>query len=265
MPNVTLGDITLHYETEGAGPPLVMLAGMLSDSASWLPVVDNLAQSFTLIRPDNRLTGRTVPQLAPASPQIYAQDALGLMDHLGLDNAHILGHSMGGLIAMELASIAPERIRTLTLAGISPTRNPRLMSWFDTIMMLRMEAPKGLWLRALLSWLMRSEFYSDPANLKMSVAAGLAYPHAQSAAQMSAQIAALKAYRPTRALGDIKHSTHAILAHQDMFIPLDVAQEALSHMPDIAFTTLSEAGHSMHWDAPQEFCTAVKRYIEERS
>lgn len=265
MPEVTLQDISLHYEIDGSGPPLVLLAGMLSDSASWTPVVGQLAQSFTVIRPDNRLTGRTTPALSPASPQLYAADTLGLLDHLGIEKTHLLGHSMGGLIAMELNAIAPDRIDTTTLAGISPTRNPRLMAWFDTVMALRRDGPKGLWLRALLSWLMRSEFYADPANLNAAVTAGLAYPHAQSADQMAAQIAALKAYRPGIAPKDVTTPTHVILAKEDSFIPFDSAHAALAEIENVNFTTLHDAGHSMHWDAPDVFAQAVTTYIKDRS
>ena len=268
MPEVSLNDITMHYEIDGKldgeKPPLVLLAGMLSDSASWLPVVNLLSAKFTLIRPDNRLTGRTKPTIPPAGPMLYAQDVVGLLDHLEIETADVLGHSMGGLIAMELNGIAAKRISTTTLVGISPTRNPRLMAWFDTVMTLRRDAPTGLWLQALLSWLMKSEFYADPNNMKAAVTAGLLYPHAQTADQMAAQIEALKSYRPGLSPQDMKGPTHVILAREDSFIPYDVATKALEQIPDVHFTTLDDAGHSMHWDAPEAFANAVSKYIKER-
>ena len=171
MPNLSIGDITLHYEIEGSGPPMMLLAGMLSDSASWGPVVPALAKHYTVIRPDNRLTGRTTPALTDAGPVIYAQDALALMDHLGLEQADIVGHSMGGLIGLEMASAAPERLASLTLAGTAPMRSPRVISWFDTVQQLRRDAPDDLWLRALLTWLFTPEYYADPRNMDTAIAA----------------------------------------------------------------------------------------------
>ena len=83
MPELALPDITLHYEIDGSGPPLLMLAGMLSDSASWGALAPLLTAHFTLIRPDNRSTGRTTPWRAETSVGQMARDALALMDHLG--------------------------------------------------------------------------------------------------------------------------------------------------------------------------------------
>ncbi|MEO0391088.1 MAG: alpha/beta hydrolase, partial [Pseudomonadota bacterium] len=105
MPDVQLNDIQMHFEVQGEGPPVVLLAGMLSDSASWGPLVQPLAHHFTVVRPDNRTTGRTVPWDAPVSIGQMAQDAAALMRHLGHDTYHVVGHSMGGLMAMELAGL----------------------------------------------------------------------------------------------------------------------------------------------------------------
>ena len=84
MPDLKLDDISLHYEVDGSGPPLLLHAGMLSDSATWAPLVPLLTEHFTLIRPDNRSTGRTTPGDAPNSGAHMAADVLALMDHLGL-------------------------------------------------------------------------------------------------------------------------------------------------------------------------------------
>lgn len=102
MPDLPLSDISLHYEVDGSGPPLLMLAGMLSDSASWGALAPLLSDHFTLIRPDNRSTGRTTPWDAETSVAQMARDALTLMEYLGHDTFHVVGHSMGGLMAMEL-------------------------------------------------------------------------------------------------------------------------------------------------------------------
>ena len=98
MPNLERGDVTLHYKVTGSGPPLLMLAGFMSDHASWTPLVPLLQNHFTCVMPDNRTTGQTAPRDAPASIDVMCRDGLALMDHLGHDRYHVIGHSMGGII-----------------------------------------------------------------------------------------------------------------------------------------------------------------------
>ena len=110
MPELARPDVTLHYEVEGEGPPLLLLAGMLSDSASWAALAPLLTPHFTVVRPDNRSTGRTRPWDASAEMTLVAKDALALMDHLGFERFFCAGHSMGGIVTLELAHSAPERV-----------------------------------------------------------------------------------------------------------------------------------------------------------
>lgn len=95
MPTFEQGNVSLHYEISGNGPPLLLIAGMMSDSASWAPLVPLLEPHFTVMRPDNRTTGRTMPMEAPASVDLFAADCAGLLEHLNLGPAHIMGHSLG--------------------------------------------------------------------------------------------------------------------------------------------------------------------------
>lgn len=183
MPDLNLDDITLHYEDEGTAintPPLVLISGMLSDSASWGPFGQSLTKSHRVIRPDNRTTGRTTPALAATSPEQNAADLLALLDHLQIAQAHLIGHSMGGYIAAELSALAPDRTASLTLLSSAPLNLARSWHLFQTLTDIRRTAPEGLWLRALFPWLFHHDFFEDPAKIEGAVAASLAYPFAQS-------------------------------------------------------------------------------------
>ncbi len=147
MPTADL-HIRIHYEIDGEGPPLLLLAGMMSDSASWGPLVPLLTPHFTVIRPDNRTTGRT--ENAAPGLDAWAQDAAALLDHLNLPKAHVAGHSLGGLIATHLAATAPARVDRLALLAAAPVWLPRNTALFRHLIALRDPAyPPDLWLRAL--------------------------------------------------------------------------------------------------------------------
>lgn len=263
MPDLNLSDVSLHYEVSGDGPPLLLLAGMLSDSATWLPLLSLLEPHFTLIRPDNRTTGRTTPRNAPVSVGQMADDALALMDHLGHDRFHIAGHSMGGLMGMEIAGLAePDRVASLTILASAPVRIPRGMAMFDALLAIRRAGPQGeeMWLRALHPWIFRPGFFEDPGNVPAALEAALAYPHAQPADAMHLQLKALSEFRPRVTLAEIACPTQTVLAGHDVLIPNEVARQAFDAIANVQQHQIDDAGHAIHWDAPEAVADRIRGF-----
>lgn len=268
MPDLNLDDITLHYEDEGTAtdaPPLVLISGMLSDSASWGPFGQSLTKSHRVIRPDNRTTGRTTPVLAATSPEQNAADLLSLLDHLQIAKAHLIGHSMGGYIAAELSALAPDRTASLTLLSSAPLNLARSWHLFQTLTDIRRTAPDGLWLRALFPWLFHHDFFEDPAKIEGAVAASLAYPFAQSLEAMQHQLDALTKYRPQDLTSRINVPTLALLARNDLIVPHDQARNLLMTLPKCQVQTIENAAHSIHWDAPAQVLDHILPFLQEHS
>lgn len=266
MPDMKRPDITLHYEVSGNGPPLLLLAGLLSDSATWQPLLRLLEPHFTLIRPDNRTTGRTIPWDAPVTVQHMAQDAVTVMDHLGHDQFQIAGHSMGGLMGIEIAGIAPDRVAGLSILASGAVRIPRAMHVFDTLLAIRRASPDGetLWLRSLYPWIFRPGFFENPSNTKMALEAALAYPHAQTADAMALQIDALRNFRPETRPSDVKCPVQSLLAGQDLIIPPDAAQKSFGSIPDVQHHRIEDSGHSIVWDAPDWVAERLIAFATDR-
>lgn len=262
MPKLELPDITLHYEDQGQGHPVILIAGMLSDSASWGPLVDPLAKCYRVIRPDNRTTGRTTPTLASTSPQQNAKDILALMDHLELSQAHIIGHSMGGYIAAEFAAMSPQRISSLTLLCSAPMNIARSWHLFQNLCDIRRNAPAELWLNCLFPWLFHHKFFDHPDHVEGAIAASLAYPYAQSLDAMQHQLDALKRYYPTHLVDRVNTPTLALLAQNDLIVPQSEAHGLLSQIPDALIKVIPDAGHSIHWDAPEDVLAHLVPFLE---
>ncbi len=110
---------TLDYQIEGAGPPVLMLMGLGCPGEGWRPQIDALKGTFRTIAPDQRGTGRTAQWRRPIRVPELARDALRLLDHLGIERAHVMGVSMGGMVSLELAGRWPERVDRLVL-GAAP-------------------------------------------------------------------------------------------------------------------------------------------------
>ena len=119
---VALGDVTYAYVEQGEGEALLLLHGFTGSSASWERVLPELAGAYRVIAVD--LLGHGMSD-APAEPARYgmvpvAADITALLDHLGIDRAHLFGYSMGGRLALYLALLLPERWHSLTLESSSP-------------------------------------------------------------------------------------------------------------------------------------------------
>src|SRR5690606_35934259 len=124
MPDFDNNGARVHYELVGSGPPLLMLAGIASDGASWGPLTPLLADRFRLILVDNRGSGRTVTRgETPLAIADMADDAAALLDRLGIAEAAVVGHSLGGLLGLLLAARHPARVRrlvTMTTGALTP-------------------------------------------------------------------------------------------------------------------------------------------------
>lgn len=123
MPRVGANGIDIYYEEHGEGEPLLLIMGWGGNAASWLPQVPGLAERFRVITFDNRGVGRTDAPDGPYSVRNMARDAAGLLDTLGIEKAHVMGISMGGMIAQALAIEHPERVDALVLGCTSPGGN----------------------------------------------------------------------------------------------------------------------------------------------
>lgn len=260
MPIFEHSGIAQHYERSGHGPPLLLIAGMMSDSASWAPVVPLLEPHFDLIRPDNRTTGRTTPWDAPACVTHFAADCAALLDHLKVASAHVMGHSLGGMIGMRMACLAPEAVRTLTLAASAPLRLERNVALFKALLAIRRsDAPPDVWLHALFPWLFAPALFDAPGAVAQAAAVSLAYPHAQSVQAMGHQIAALEGYIPDR-VTDLSCPAQALLAEDDLLLPAALARETLGNLPT---HLIENAGHSIHWDAADAVAAHLLKFTAQ--
>lgn len=117
MPSALINDLDIYYEVHGSGEPLLLIMGLGANSTAWVMQLDEFARHRTVIAFDNRDAGRSSRASAPYSMRQMAQDALGLLDHLGVERADVFGMSMGGMIAQELTLHAPQRVGRLVLGG----------------------------------------------------------------------------------------------------------------------------------------------------
>lgn len=111
--------VLLHTEQVGSGPPLIILHGFLGSGENWRTLSKRLGRRFSVYAPDQRNHGRS-PHHGTMTYAVMVQDVVHFMDHHGLASVHLLGHSMGGKVAMQCAFDHPDRIKRLVVADIAP-------------------------------------------------------------------------------------------------------------------------------------------------
>lgn len=113
--NVAIDGCNLHYRVRGRGEAVLMIQGVGAHGVAWRPQIDELAQDFSCASFDNRGVGASVPAGTAIRVGRMADDALAVIDALAWHEAHVVGHSLGGLVAQELALRARSRVRSLAL------------------------------------------------------------------------------------------------------------------------------------------------------
>jgi 3-oxoadipate enol-lactonase len=118
MPLATINGININYEVEGQGEPLILIMGFQTAHGGWMRQTPFFKRHhYRVITFDNRGVGKSDAPEGPYSTQMMAADTVGLLDYLGVKKAHVIGISLGGMIAQEVAINYPERVSTLVLGG----------------------------------------------------------------------------------------------------------------------------------------------------
>lgn len=262
MPELQRPGATLYYETRGAGPPLLLVAGLASDSQSWLPVATPLASGFRLVALDNRGVGRSRPQDAETSVDRMADDCVALLDALGIERAHVLGHSMGGFVAQRLAASHPARVDRVVLActAVRPgARNAALFA--DMATALERDGDPARWFRAFFRWIFTARAFDDPAFVDMALRWALEYPYPQAPAGFRRQVEAVAAFDGRDDLARIAAPALVLGAREDIVFPPEALAALAAAIPGAKLAMIERAAHALHTEQPRAFVDAVTAFL----
>ena len=250
MPRLDLADATLAYETAGdRGPRVLLVQGTGTLGAGWRAQVADLAADHRLAWFDNRGVGGSAPLRGEVSVERLAEDSLALLGHLGWERAHLVGHSLGGLIVQEAARRAPGRAQSLALLStLRRGRDAFALSARALWVSLRMRiGPDAARWRAFtelgLSDRARAELGPDAAVALLRPA--FCADFLASPPVVRAQLAALWRHRGGDMAALARLPCLIVTGAEDRIVPTRLSDDLAVHLPGARLARLPEAGHAV--------------------
>ena len=261
MPIIHVNEIDINYLLEGDGPETVVLInGLADDLLSWVYQSDALlAAGFRVLRFDNRGIGESSKPAGPYTTALFAADAKALVDKLGLTNFHLMGVSMGGMIAQEYALAYPQDLRSLTLACTYAAPGPfcsRMFSLWSEIAPV-MGVPTVM--RDVTLWAFTQDFFAKREAELQEFETAMIYMN-QSVAAYLAQLHSIRYHDTTSRLGQIGVRTLVLAGEEDILIPVHLSKELHELIPGSQFAT-TKGGHGCIWEHPDSFNEQFIRFI----
>ena len=253
---------SLYYEVTGKGSPLVLIAGLGSDVQSWITVKKQLALHYRLILIDNRGVGRTEYPQGSVSTHQMAEDVVHLLDHLKIKSAYVLGHSMGGMVAMNLATSYPHLVKRLILAATTTKVNQRNIQQFrDWATLLKLDTDRELWYKNLFYWLFSDHFFEQPAMLTAYLVGALSYRYPLIPSAFCEQVEAAIAFDLSEGVNQINCPTLVIHAEHDRLFTSYESRYQPHKNSNFQSKVIPDAGHSLHSEQPESFIQAIKSFL----
>lgn len=271
MPRVRVGEINMHYEVHGEGEPLLLIASMGSDLNAWRLQTPAFSKKYRVVTFDNRGAGRSDAPDIPYSIAMMADDTVGLMDVLGVEKAHVLGKSMGGYIAQEVAIRHPGRSISLILvstsAGSHVAETPILRGWAEGAMK---GVSRKTCFQIMLPFIFSDNTFEDPemVNMAIEMIGGRAIPRQGDAESPQAralrrQFIACVEHCARGRLGQVSAPALVIAGRDEFFVPLELCRELADSIPNAGLVMLEGGGHALNEDVPEEFNRAVLQFLAQ--
>jgi 3-oxoadipate enol-lactonase len=266
--------IELYYEEHGSGQPLLLIMGLAADSMAWMFQVPEFCKHYRTIVFDNRGVGRSSKPPGPYTISQMADDTAGLLDVLGIAQTHVVGVSMGGMIAQELALRHPRLVRGLVLACTYPEPDAdierqrefsveelggRVSAGGDIQIDLQAFDPMAFF-QQLLPLAFNQEFIEKELPKIMPLFAG-ALQYGFSMEAILGQVAAVMSHKATDRLHQIAAPTLVITGDADRLVPPANSEILAKHIPGARLVKVPGGSHGFNFETPEVFNREVLDFL----
>jgi aminoacrylate hydrolase len=263
MPKADIGNDEIHYEIYGAGPPLMLVAGLGGTADYWNAQIETFAKDYTVIVHDHRGTGQSTHSEIDYSVDQMADDLLALMDVLKIDQAHIVGHSTGAAMAIIISVKSPERLFSAVVYAGWTKADAQLSRCFDVRRALLRNAGVQAYAHATPLFLFPPWFIRDH-GVAMNAREPSAVVGLPSAAIMESRMDAVLAFDCTEYAGRVNVPSLVICAEDDFLTPAYYSRELADLIPDAELKILETGAHAVSVTRPDLFNEAVLEFLAKQ-
>jgi pimeloyl-ACP methyl ester carboxylesterase len=250
--------VRLSWEEAGQGDPVVLIMGLNAPGAAWQPHVDQWSRSFRCLAVDNRGAGSSPAPPGPYTTAVMADDYGRLIDELGLGRCRVVGISMGGAIAQELALRRPDLVERLVLVATWAAGDPYALQVLGLIDAVRQAVDEPTFSAFLQTLVWTPAWFAEH---EAELVAARADPLAVGRAALTAQVEACRTHDTTDRLHRIAVPTLVTAGAADRFIPAELSIALADALPDARLELFADTGHVHHWEELARFNDCVEEFL----
>ena len=251
MPKLTIADTQIHYHVHGEGEPLLLIAGLASDLYTWKKALPKLERHHKVILFDNRGSGLTETSAAAFSVATLSDDAAALLQALDIKKAHVVGWSMGGNVAQELALRHPDKVRTLVLMSTFMKEPDRSRFALDVMIhSVREGASLETFMMMMQAWCSTNPAFADK---HASWTKEVGRDHLLSIEGFARQKHALDGFDTRARARQIALPTLVVHGSDDIMVPIELGQDLAAQIRGSRLHRVAGAGHFLpasEWTGP---------------
>ena len=260
MPKIEVGDAEIYYETHGAGTPLLLVPGLGGVGSYWKPNIPALADRYQVVIHDHRGTGQSSRSRIRYSVDQMTSDLLAVMDHLNLENVHLVGHSTGGAIGQTLAVIQPHRLKSLVIYASWTKTDPFFARVFEARRTLLISSGSAAYVRSTPIFLYPDWWVNENIAL-LEEREKSVIPTFPPTEIVASRIDAILEFDRTKDLSSVNVPTMILCAKDDILTPPYFSRELARLIPGAELVELDRGGHCASETNTRQFNKVVLDFI----
>jgi pimeloyl-ACP methyl ester carboxylesterase len=254
MPFADAGEFGVYFEEHGEGEPVLLLNGLGADHTTWSLQTEFFRQHFRVVVLDNPGVGQSEGPRGPYTTELFADVAARVLERLEIEQAHVVGASMGGAIAQQLALRRPELVRSLSLHCTWARADNYLTALVRSWQAYARAVPLLELQRQILLWVFTVWFFNDrPDTIDELERQAAESPFPQGPDAFCDQAEACIGHDVLERLGEIASPTWITVGDRDILTPPHHAYLMKERLPEAVLRVWPRMGHAPFWEIPDEF------------